>query len=156
VTGLRIMGMGNARMGDDGVGLRVVKMLQELRDRGGWETTAELVAAGDDATAVAAALAEGQRVLLVDAVEMGGRPGEWRVFTAAEARGGNEARPSSTHGVTVSSAIGIAAALGCDARLRILGIQAGPMLPRTTLSEEVLSSMPGVLQAIREEAEVMP
>jgi hydrogenase maturation protease len=156
VTGLRIIAMGNECMGDDGVGLRVLALLREQRERGALGPAAELVEAGQDASLVAASLAEGTRVLLVDAVEMGGRPGEWKVFTADEAAGGNGRDcPASTHGVSVSTAAGIAIALGCAANLRILGIQAGAMRQGSALSPEVVAGLPGVLRAIREEAEVM-
>ena len=154
MTGLRVIGMGNARMGDDGVGLRVVELLQELRDQGALEGGADLVAAGDDATAVAAALAEGLRVLLVDAVDMGARPGAWRMFNAGDAGLRDGGRPVSTHGMPVSAAIGLAAALGCADNLRVLGVQAGAMAFGTALSREVAASMPSVLQAIRDEIEV--
>jgi hydrogenase maturation protease len=152
---LAVIALGNPGMGDDGAGMAVAELLARCGRTGARHGDARIVAAGSDATAVAAALAEGEEVLVVDAVDMGRRPGEWRLFSAGQILPAPVERRASTHSLSLASVVELARALGCADRLRVLGIQAGPMAPGSGLSPGVRACLPGVLRRIRREAEVL-
>ena len=155
IPALSVIGMGNPGMSDDGVGMRVVEQLARMRESGAWDGDADIIAGGADATLVAASLAEGRRVHLVDAVDMGEAPGAWRMLTPEEVAP-QAVRPSqgSTHALPLAEAVELARSLGCAAGLRILGIQAGNVNPGDELTPAVHACLPLVLQRIREEIEV--
>ena len=152
---LSVIGMGNRRMGDDGVGVVIAELLEEQRLSGEWEADAEIVAAGEDPTTVAAILSAGGRVLVVDAVDMGKEPGAWRLLRGEEVLGCTESSRTSTHSLPLASIVKLARALGCEENLRVLGIQAGSMSPYSGLSPGVLACLPLVVRQIRKEAEVL-
>jgi len=152
---LSVIGMGNRRMGDDGVGVVIAELLEEQRLSGEWEADAEIVGAGEDPTTVAAILSAGGRVLVVDAVDMGKEPGAWRLLRGEEVLGCTESSRTSTHSLPLASIVKLARALGCEENLRVLGIQAGSMSPYSGLSPGVLACLPLVVRQIRKEAEVL-
>jgi hydrogenase maturation protease len=150
-----VIGLGNPRMGDDGVGVVIAGILEEQRLSGAWESDAEIVAAGEDPTIVAAALSAGGRVLVVDAVDMGREPGACRLLSRDEVLGCAESSRASTHSLPLASVVQLARALGCEEGLRILGIHAGSMSPGSGLSPGVRACLPLVVQQVRREAEVL-
>ncbi len=149
---LTIVGLGNLRRGDDGVGMVIAGMLEQQRLRGEWNAGVVVVAAGDDPTCVAAALAEGGPVLVVDAAEMGQEPGAWRVFSPEEVLAANAPVGSSTHSLSLAAVARLARELGCASGLRVLGIQAGSTSPGDGLSPGVRACLPSVLREIGKEA----
>jgi hydrogenase maturation protease len=148
---LCIIGMGNALQGDDGVGLAVVRGLAAAGVGSVRGAAVELDAAGADATIVAARLAEGSSVILVDAADMGARPGTWRMLDAAAVRSGQVRAEGSTHALSAAAAVSLAAALGVEGNLRILGIQPRTMGAGQGLSDEVAAALPAVIAALRSE-----
>ena len=72
-----LIGIGNWSMGDDGIGLRVV----EAVEREGLAKEFEAVDIADDGMRLLFyCTPETERIVLVDAVELGLAPGVWRVF----------------------------------------------------------------------------
>jgi len=151
-----IVGMGNPEMGDDGIGVHLAEMLSEQVRRGDWQAPAEIVCADRDPLLAGALLAEGKRVLLIDAVDMKREPGAWRLFTDTDLLPCREPASGSTHTLPLARVIELARGLGCADRLRILGIQVGDVRPGRFLSPPVRRCVPDVMTKIREEAEALP
>lgn len=109
----RVIGLGGAAAGDDGVGLAVI---DALRAAARVPHGVELVKVAEPTTIIE--LLEGVGlVVVVDAVVGGARTGQVVVLDAcALERGG--ARPLSSHGVDVASALALARAVHGPAALR--------------------------------------
>jgi hydrogenase maturation protease len=151
-----IVGMGNTEMGDDGIGVLLTRMVSDQPPAGGWPGSVEFVCAERDPALAAALLAEGKQVLLVDAVDMKGAPGSWRVFSPHELVTRPDAAPGgSSHTLSLAGVMELARSLGWAERLRILGIQVGDVRPGRFLSPGVQRCVPEVLTRIREEAEAL-
>lgn len=158
-----VIGLGNTEMGDDGIGVRLVELLREQRDRGEWGGPAgpgrgevELVLADGDPLLAGARIAEGGSVLLVDAVDMRREPGSCRVFGVDEADFPGPAPRASTHSLATSQIVEIARALGCAGSLRVLGVQLADARPGSGLSPELRGKLPEMLERIKEEVELLP
>jgi len=158
-----VIGLGNSEMGDDGVGLALVQLLRDERERGAWgadpgsrAAAARLVAADRDPLLAGACIAEGEPTLLVDAVEMRGEPGSWRVFSHGDADFPTPPRGASTHGMSAAEMIEIARGLGCADGLRLMGIQLGDRSPGRGLSSAVRRVLPECLERIKQEVELLP
>ncbi len=158
-----VIGLGNTEMGDDGIGVRLVEALREQRDRGEWDGSArpgrgevELVLADGDPVLAGARIAEGGPVLLVDAIDMKGEPGSFRLFGADEADFPDTASRASTHSLATSQIVEIARGLGRAGSLRLMGIQLAEARPGGGLSPALQEKLPEMLERIKEEVELLP
>ena len=155
---MTIIGMGNPEMGDDGIGIHLLERLRAEIDRGEWSApcskTLELVSAGNDPVTAAACMTDGAPTLIIDAVDMKGRPGEYRVFSPMEATLAGGGSACSTHTLSLHEALSIASALGAG-RIRILGVQIGEARPGCALSPSLSRIVPEVIERIKEEVELL-
>jgi hydrogenase maturation protease len=139
-----VLGIGNPLLGDDGFGVEVVRRLRE-RNR---TTAVEFLDGGSLGLGLLPYLEGRSHILVVDAIDFGGRPGEVVRLGAAEipAYGGLKL---SEHQVPFREVLGLMDMLGVKPReLRIVGVQ-----PRSTdwgapLSSEVEAAIPVVLEEI--------
>jgi hydrogenase maturation protease len=127
-----IIGIGHASMSDDGVGLRVVERLA----RDGLEQGFEAVSlAGEGLRLLSYFTAETEKIVLVDAVEMGLAPGDWRVFRPEDVQSVKISGRLTTHEGDILKVLELGRRLGTPAPLIvILGIQPGSLGPGLELS----------------------
>jgi len=129
-----VIGVGQPAAGDDGVGIAVIVRLRAERNLEDvvYETITE-------ASALVERLQVGVPVLIVDALVGGGSPGDVIVLDAEQLTG--DARPLSTHGISVGEAIALARTLAPDsvaAIVRVVGIVVErPKVGETALSPEI-------------------
>jgi hydrogenase maturation protease len=141
----RVIGLGQAAAGDDGVGLVV---LERLRERGVPEGV-ELVRASDD-TALVPLLETTVPVVLIDAV-LATPPGEVMELAPADlARHGGGA--VSTHGMGVPEAVELAHVLTPDAvspSIRVVAVTiARPARYEQRLSPAVAAAVPRAVEHV--------
>jgi len=105
---VKVIAVGNAFCGDDGVGAAV---LAELGAAGSFDR-GDLVDLGTDALALIDQLEPGGRCVVVDAARMGLAPGEVAVFRPEEVRLRIRGDGLSLHGLGLAESFGLAAQLG--------------------------------------------
>jgi hydrogenase maturation protease len=142
-----VIGLGQPAAGDDGVGVAVIV---RLRVEGNVEGVAyETIA---DASALVERLQTGVPVIIVDALVGGGAPGDVIVLDAEQLTG--DARPLSTHGISVAQAVSLARAIAPDsvaAIVRIVGIVVErASVGETALSPEVAQAVPKACAAVHD------
>jgi hydrogenase maturation protease len=156
--GIAIIGVGNASMGDDGIGVYLVEKLREELSMGRWSPACadriQLVNAGSDAVLAGACLAESERTLLVDAADMKAQPGDFRVFAPADSRVAYGAS-GSAHVLPLGQVLEMIGDLGLDSRFRIMGVQIGEVRAGAGLSPRVLARVPEMLEKIKEEVSLL-
>jgi len=145
-----IIGLGNSAMADDGVGLRIV----EHCARSGLERGFEAVAIADEGTRLLSYLTrDTEKIVLVDAVDMGLEPGEYRLFRPDEVE--SRKRPKrglTSHEGDILKVLQLAASLGYPVpRITILGIQPENVGPGLELSEALGRRFETYLRAALEE-----
>ena len=142
---VRIIGLGQAAAGDDGVGLAV---LERLRERGLPEGV-ELLRAAED-SALISLLETAVPVVLIDAA-VATPPGEVLELTADELAS-QSLRPVSTHGMGVAQAIALARALApgsVSPSVRIVAVTiARPRRYRQRLSAAVAAAVPRAVDRV--------
>jgi hydrogenase maturation protease len=126
-----VIGLGQPAAGDDGVGIAVIVRLRADGDVEGvsYETV-------EEAAALVERLQSGCPVIIVDALVGGGKPGDVVVLDAEHLAG--EARPLSTHGISVAQAVALACALAPEsvsAMIRIVGV----VIETTNVGQTALS-----------------
>ncbi len=143
-----ILGLGNPLLGDEGIGMRVVEDLKGLELPDG-----VTVVEGGTAGLGLIGLMEGyQRVIIVDAADMGHPPGRVVRFTPLEAQFKTAEAPLSLHQIGLGEVLALAEALEvAPAELVIIGIQPSRIEGGVGLSPEVEGAIPQIIRIILDE-----
>ena len=143
-----ILGLGNPLRGDDGVGCRLVEELARRELPPGVQ-----VLDGGAAGLGLLNLVEGwERVVVVDAAEMGRGPGEIVRFTLADVRLASTPDCFSLHHAGLSEALALADALGRPLpEMVIFGVQPVRVGWGEGLSPAVEAALPALIAAVLEE-----
>ena len=142
----RVIGIGRASAGDDGVGLAVVDALRAASLGSGVD-----LCNVSEPTALIPLLEGASRVVLVDAVVGAGRAGEVLALSADDL---DDVAPRlfSTHGVSVAQALALARALAPDgpsADVKIVAVCiARPAGPAHGLSAPIAEAVPRAAAAV--------
>jgi hydrogenase maturation protease len=142
-----VLALGNPLRGDDGIGEAVVKQLRQSDLPAG--VTA--LDGGTPGLETILLLQDYSRAIIIDAADMGRRPGEWTRFTTADA----ELQADDLHSRMTVHYAGLAEALTLGEALDILppviiiyGVQPGDIGWTPGLSEPVQAAVPAVCNAI--------
>jgi len=145
---LAIIGLGNPLRGDDGVGCRLVEELA----RGELPPDVRVLDGGTAGLGLLDLLEGWNRVIIVDAAEMGRRPGEFVRFTPAEVRLHASPDRFSLHHAGLSEALALAGALGqALPEMVIFGVQPVEIDWGEGLSPAVEAVLPALADAVVEE-----
>ncbi|MCS6907887.1 MAG: hydrogenase maturation protease [Anaerolineales bacterium] len=143
-----ILGIGNPLYGDDGLGVRVAEILAKEKLPAG--VVVEVAAL--DGVDLILRMEGWKRVILIDAVQMGKRPGTWHCFKPEEVRLIAEGQGFSLHEIGLASALELAQALGrLPQEVIIYGVEPQTLEVREGLSPSVQSAIPEIIQHILEE-----
>jgi hydrogenase maturation protease len=146
-----ILGLGNPFRGDDGVGTAVIAALNSQ------ELTSDVVVLDGGTPGLETVLIwQGyQRVIIVDAADMGMQPGSWKRFLPGEAvlPVGDGAMQGTLHAAGLAEALALAEALEIlPPELVFYGVQPAYTGWSADLSELVTAAVPALCEAISAEA----
>ncbi len=139
-----VLGIGNPLLGDDGLGVQVVRKLRTLDSL----PPAELLDGGTAGLYLLPHLEGRSHILVVDAVDFGGTPGQIVRLRPSQVPA-QVAMKLSEHQVTFQEVLALMGLMGVEPReLLLLGVQ-----PRSThwgdpLSPEVQAAIPQVMEEI--------
>ena len=143
-----ILGLGNPLLGDEGIGGRVIEELRGLELPAG----VELVEGGTAGLRLIGLMEGYQRVIIVDAADMGHHPGHVVRFTPSEVQFKTAEAPLSLHQIGLGEALVVAEALEmAPAELIIIGIQPGRIEAGVGLSPEVEGAIPQAIRMVLDE-----
>lgn len=142
-----VLGVGNPLRRDDGIGLAVIARLHAE----GSLTGVDVRDGGTDGLALLDVIPEYERVVIVDAVEMGAPPGTLRVFGPEEARFTIQTDALSTHGFGLADVLALMPPLGITSTIRIIGVQAKEVAFGEGLSQDVARQMDAIVTLIKKE-----
>jgi hydrogenase maturation protease len=149
-----IIGLGNPLRGDDGVGVRVVEVLAAHP----LPQHVEVIDGGTQGLGVVNLMEGRQRVVLVDAANLGETPGEFIRFTLDEVDLSGGSGPLgggqhlNIHYAGLREALLLARALRTlPPEVVIFGVQPASVDWESTLSSEVEAALPGLIDAILDE-----
>jgi len=143
-----VAGVGNILLGDEGAGVHAVRELARQAPPG-----VDIVDAGTALGEIVGRLGGYRKLILVDAVEAGQRPGQ---LVRLEIRDENDlaaaSRPLSLHELGVAEALREARLLGLlPPQVVLLGVQPARIAPGLRLSAAVARALPALVEAIRAE-----
>ena len=145
-----VIGLGNSLRGDDGVGVRVAQVLAQQT----LPVDVEVVDGGTQGVGIVNQMEDRQRVILVDAANMGQPPGRFVRFTLDEARLLGDDRQLSVHAAGLRDALLLAQALKVlPGEVVIFGVQPANLAWNNALSSQVETILPDLIAAILAELE---
>lgn len=142
-----VLGVGNVLMKDDGAGVRAVEMLE------GSKHLPEGVRCVDGGVAglnLLPLIESCGRLIIADAVRLGGRPGAVKRFRWKAGLVMPKAAPSA-HGIGVSELLALAAIGGKCPEATIIGIEPEDVRPGLELTPAVENALPAAVAAIMKE-----
>jgi len=147
VSGVVVVGVGNAYRGDDGAGLAVAERLRERVPAG-----VDVVTCEQEASRVIDAIEDREAAVLVDASSSGSPPGTVHRFDASADAVPARAFRSSTHAFGVGEAVELARALGkLPPRVVVFGVEGEEFAAGEGLSPAVAAAIEPVAEAVLEE-----
>jgi hydrogenase maturation protease len=146
-----IIGLGNSLRGDDGVGVRLAQMLAKQT----FPDDVEVVDGGTQGLGLVPLLEGRQRVILVDAADIGQTPGEFRRFTLEEAVLAGDEQHVAIHAAGLREALLLATALKIvPDQVIIFGVQPARIDWHNGLSLPVEAALPELISAVVAEIEI--
>jgi hydrogenase maturation protease len=143
-----VIGLGNSLRGDDGVGVRVAQALAEQELPG----SVEVVDGGTLGLGIVPLMEGRQRVILVDAAEVGRDPGEFARFTLDEVHLLGDEQHVSVHAASLGDALQLAKVLHVlPDKVILFGVQPATMQWASELSPQVEAALPELIAAVLSE-----
>jgi hydrogenase maturation protease len=144
---VRIIGIGNPLMGDDGIGIAAVSALEKE----GVPEGVEIIDGGTGGLTLLTLMEGAKKVILVDAVETGREPGTILRLAGEDLEPETSASSLSLHSSGLPEVLALGRALGTLPPLILFGVQPDSVEVRLGLSELVAAALPPLLALIREE-----
>jgi len=143
-----VIGIGNPLQGDDGVGVRVAEQLANESLPPGVQVQ-EL---GTPGWGLVNALEGWQRIILIDAVQMGAEPGAWRRLDGDQVSLINNPSSLSLHEPGLAESLALARALNLlPEELVLYAIEPGHIGPVEQLTPAVADALPALVKQILED-----
>lgn len=145
VNPIVIVGVGNALMGDEGVGIHAIERLRKET----WPPGVDLIDGGTPGIGLLHIIEGRDLAIIIDCADFGGRPGEVRTFDPDDLVR-DERAEASLHATDLLSALELARRTGhSPKRVRIVGIQPSSIGMGTALSPPVAASLPTIPEVVR-------
>lgn len=148
-----ILGVGNPLMGDDGAGIRAVELLEQanLPDH------IQVQEIGTPGWGLGAWFEGQTAVVLIDAVQMGLEPGAWKKIDLSQSRLSLAESVFSLHQVDLAGGLLLAQELDLlPPSLTLYGIEPADLTPGASLSPQVVSSLPRLVNSIVDDFQRKP
>jgi hydrogenase maturation protease len=146
-----VLGIGNPLMGDDGAGIQAVRMLAESN----LPENVTVMEAGTPGWDLANWIKDWPSVIIIDAVQMGKKPGDWRRFDAQDVRFIAGTGAVSLHECDLAGGLALAQALELlPEHITFYGIEPENTDQALSLSPVVSAALPVVVNSILHEFSV--
>lgn len=145
---MRIFGLGNGIRGDDGIGSRIIEILQSET----FPVEVTLTDAGSDPFLLLEGLLSPEPVLVIDCAKMGKKPGEVRKIKVINDFPDPDHNSISLHGMSLFEVWKMARSLGGMTNLTLIGVEPVQVDFNTPISIEIENSIPTIIAMVMEEA----
>ena len=146
---ITIVGVGNLLLGDEGVGLHIIDNLSQIPI----PSYVNIIDCGCDLLSLTSYLNKPQKIIVIDAIRAGGKPGEIYRFDYTEL-GTTQAEMHSAHQVGAADALRLLTQIYpalANSEITVIGIEPKAIELSTNLSEEVRESIAHVTRIVLDE-----
>jgi len=142
---IKVIAVGNDLYGDDGVGNAVLDVLEKMSEM----KEVELIDGATDALGLIDYFSDTDHVIIVDAAQMGEKPGTVKVFSKEEVKLKIKMDHLSVHGISLAETFDIAQMVdSLPEKITIIGIEPKNIGISQSLSDVVMQSIPEVVSNI--------
>lgn len=142
---VRVIGVGNPLMGDDGLGIAVIEQLQLLA----LPPDIELIDAGCGGLNLLPLFSDCEQVVLIDAAEFGATAGEIKQLPAGQLSMQATTQPHRLgHHFALPEILALVLQQAAPPEIVLFLMQAADCRPRLALSAEVAAALPALLSSI--------
>jgi len=149
---LLILGVGNTLMKDDGIGVYTAQELKKSRLPRG----VKVLDAGTMGPGLIDLMREAAKVIFLDAVEMGKKPGTVARLTAEELRPAADDTSYSLHEIRLPQVLQLAFSLGISPEVVIFGMQPKEIGLGNTLTPPLKKAIPNMVESVLREIHTIP
>ncbi|MEM2878661.1 MAG: hydrogenase maturation protease [Candidatus Hadarchaeales archaeon] len=143
--GKLVVGLGNVLMRDDGTGVQLVRQLRSL----GIDGEVRLLEGATLGFDILDEIEGYEKVVIVDAVDMGKEPGHVAVFDAERLIEQESGKKFSAHEIGLIEVLQVAKRIGYSfGNVTVVGIQPAEVCPGCGITEPVRSSFPEAVERI--------
>jgi hydrogenase maturation protease len=152
MTKSAIIGVGNLLMGDEGIGVHAVEYLRKAAchsRRNDKLTGIDILDGGTGGMTLFHLFERYERVIIIDAADFGGKPGEVRSFAMKDLRLAPDSAQVSLHGTSLAGILELANKLGKKMpEITIVAVQPKTIAPSLKLSDECEKILPEIFENI--------
>jgi hydrogenase maturation protease len=141
-----ILGIGNLILKDEGIGVHVVRALEEKKLPPG----VDLVDGGTATMDLLSVIRESERIIVIDAMKAGGKPGTIYRCLPEDLMGSSE-RPLSLHQLGLLDVLGMSRQLGGNPSVVIIGVEPKEISWGLELTQELQAALPKTVKAVEKE-----
>ena len=142
-----VLGLGNPLMGDEGIGIKLIEMLQSAS---GDFPEADFIDAGTGGMSLLHLISGRKKAVIIDCALMGETPGTIKQFTPDEVKTVKQLRHLSLHEVDIIKVIDLARQLGeCPEEIIFLGIEPESVNQQMELSDILTDRLAQYIETIK-------
>lgn len=149
MAGVAIIGIGNPLLGDDGVGVEVIKEMGRLK----LPPAVRLYDGGVGGFSLLGLIEGAEKAIFVDALEMGLEPGSIRQLDMEQLQSLKPRLKYSLHEASLQECLPMLELMDKPAKIVIVGIQPKRIGPGVGLSPEVKTAIPRAIKLVLKEVE---
>ncbi|MCZ2152151.1 MAG: hydrogenase maturation protease [Bryobacterales bacterium] len=148
-----VLGIGNALLQDDGVGLR---LLERVKETAGPAPDCEFIDGGTQGIALLGYLTGREKLVMLDAIGLGGEPGTVHVLRGGDIEGFRARRAATPHEGNALELLAMAKLLGEEpGEVVIVGVEPAAVRTGIGLSDAVEAALPRAAAAVKDILEGM-
>jgi hydrogenase maturation protease len=139
-----IIGVGNYLLMDEGVGIHIINELEQYK----LPQNVEIYDGGTGGFKLVDLVYGANKVIFIDAVDMGKRPGTVTAFKPEDVRSMYPKKKYSLHDTDLSEVIKMIKLLGNPPEIEIIGVQPETINYGILLTEKLKNSVPNIIQTV--------
>lgn len=145
-----VLGVGNELLSDEGVGIHVVK---EIQQKNIFPPEIEVMEGGTDGFGLINIITDTDRLIVIDSIKGGSEPGTLYKFDIEDAPGTPDLFKTSVHQIGILEVINLSSLIGKTPKTTVIGVEPKSITTGMELSEDVRAKIPRVIELIKEEVE---
>ena len=144
-----ILGVGNELLSDEGIGVHTVKELSKKELPPG----VEVMDGGTDGFSLINIIVEADRLILIDCVRGGSKPGTIYKFDIEDAPSCSDKFKTSVHQISILEVIHLSELVGKTPETTVFGIEPKSISTSMELTSDVKAKIPRVIELVLEEVD---
>lgn len=142
-----VLGVGNELLSDEGVGVHTVKELSRKK----LPPEVEVIDGGTDGFSLINIIVEADRLILIDCVKGGSKPGTIYKFNIKDAPSCSDKFKTSVHQISILEVINLSGLIGKIPETTVIGVEPQSISTGMELSQQVKAKIPRVIELVLEE-----